>query len=248
MSAWARVKTADLASRGGWWLLHLQSDCQTGAVGTEAWEKSKGWEWCGCLVSPFSQLSASEISWWNPELSDSKRTVCRKFPGDLQDPQCLEQKVLSPGHKLLGAARTALPFHHLGDLIWLLERVCFSPEQIPLLQAPFISLLPKICRQPGWGGRTRSRAVMPFLVWKGDQAQRCKWTSAPSGAEMLFLLLVYSLLSDSSSFPFPFVLELNSSRMSQGENSLPGQQTQNYSSAQNVLRLTASWFIMSCLI
>lgn len=35
-----------------------------------------------------------------------------------------------------GAGRTAPLLHHLGDFIWLLERACFSPEQIPYSRRP----------------------------------------------------------------------------------------------------------------
>lgn len=35
-----------------------------------------------------------------------------------------------------GAARMTPLFHHLGDFIWLLERACFSPEQIPYSRRP----------------------------------------------------------------------------------------------------------------
>lgn len=87
----------------------------------------------------------------------------------------------------------------------------------PPLQAP----LHKSKKKPnsavslaGWGCAC-SKAVMPFFVWKGDWAQYFKWKSAQSHAEMLFLLLIYGLFSDSSSLSVPFVLELSSRWMAQ---------------------------------
>ena len=138
---------SDRASPGGWWGLCLHSECQTGAVVTEAWEKNEDWGRSGCLLSLFSLLSASGISWWNPQLRDSKGVVCHGFqrsenaalqgicslwfpgPGNwrLQIPrraalqqaaQCLEQKVVSSGYRLLTTGQRG---QSLCSVIWVIS-------------------------------------------------------------------------------------------------------------------------------
>lgn len=125
------------------------------------------------------------------------------------DAQCLEQKVLSSGHRLCSplcswdsSALWSFGWFHL-----VAGKGFLLPGQIPY----FISHLPKICHQSGWLRLYpfQGSNVLYLCVEKGTK-QCFKWRRALPHAGMLSLLLLYSHFPHSSCFPLPFVLELNS--------------------------------------